>query len=85
MEGLGGDPYVFVRAAGNDNHNNHTGEGTTQPLPYTQQDIERLLARVLRPSAISWVQLGSSEEKEEMSRNFPGERHAIYRYVVWCS
>jgi hypothetical protein len=82
MEGLSGDPYVFVRAAGNDNYNNHTGEGTTQSLPYTQEDIARLLARMLRPSAISWVQLGSPEEDEEMSRNFPGERHAIYRYVV---
>lgn len=79
IKGLSGDPYVFVRASGNDNHNTQTAEGSNRPLPYTQEEIERLVGLVLRPTAISWVQLGSPEEEEEMSRQFSSERHAFYR------
>jgi hypothetical protein len=81
IRGLGGDPYVFVRASSNDNRNTQTAEGSTRPLPYTQEDIERLISQVLLPTATSWVQLGGSEEDEDMIRSFPTERHGFFRLV----
>jgi hypothetical protein len=50
-------------------------------LPYTQEEIERLINQVLLPTATSWVQLGGSEEDEDMIKSFPTERHTFFRLV----
>jgi hypothetical protein len=76
IDAMGGDPYVFIRVAKEDNLNTKTGKGKIWTPGYNDAEINASLA-VLNPVKITHFSFTTQEA--DMIRDYPGIAHKVYR------
>eukprot|EP01038_Epipyxis_sp_PR26KG_P010502 gene10502-14113_t len=76
IDALGGDSFVFIRVALEDNLNIRTGSGTIWKPRYSDKQVNETL-RILNPIKIQTFSFAT--QIDEMKKEFPSDVHRVYR------